>query len=95
MADKANKTKWAGVFECYPKADEIYVVNNQPFISEELANNQTRFTNFKVEVVTRADVDKAVKAEAAAVAKAEKAAAAKAKKEADEKAKAEKAAAAK
>jgi colicin import membrane protein len=76
------------VFECYPGAEELFIVNDQPFLDKSQAENYARGIDAKVIAIKRADA-KPDKADAKAKAEAKAEADAKAKAEADAKAKAE------
>ena len=82
---------WKSVFDCYPDADKIFVVNDMPFLKMGEAETHAKFVQGKVEVVTRASQYQSPMQEAADKAKAEQEAAdkAKAEQEAADKAKAE------
>jgi hypothetical protein len=51
--DKAVKADWDDVFEVYPDATEIYVVDGMPFIERFHADNRAAYLNAAVEVVNR------------------------------------------
>ena len=82
---------WKSVFDCYPDADKIFVVNDMPFLKMGEAETHAKFVQGKVEVVTRASQYQSPMQEAADKAKAEQEAAdkAKAEQEAADKAKAD------
>ena len=44
---------WKEVFDAYPNAEEIFVVDNMPFLVEEHAKSHAKTTGKKVEKIER------------------------------------------